>query len=439
MPESTGRRLKVAAVRGVWLGLSGLAAILAFAFGVPFWISAAAFAFAALPALSGMFMRGSVKETTSDEIEIAIWVGVATLGVAATGPGSALIAAYAIPLLAAAGTRRRRLLMETAGFTALGLILALIVGATGHSVESAYAVPLSTSFAGASLVLAGLVMWRPAEAPGEPRIGTEPGPDPVLMERLRQSEERLGRASAAAVEAREEAVKAKTALEARTRFFAQTSHELRTPLNAVIGFAELMKNALFGPLPERYQEYAELIHEGGRDLSLIVDDVLDLSRMEAGKYEIVPDLISLTDLAAEAVNFMQVEAARKKITLVLEDGDAEAYVDAKAVRQIALNLISNALKFTPAGGTVSLNAFEATGGAWLACSDTGAGMSVEELRRLSRAFEQGAAGQKEKGTGLGLSVVRAFAELHGGKLDIESREGGGSTVAVFFPGEKSTG
>ena len=104
-------------------------------------------------------------------------------------------------------------------------------------------------------------------------------------------------------------------LEARTTFFAQTSHELRTPLNAIVGFAEMMRGGVFGPLPERYQEYAELIHEGGRNLTLIVDDVLDLARLEAGKYEIYPEIVSLTDLADEAVRFMADEAERKAITL----------------------------------------------------------------------------------------------------------------------------
>jgi two-component system, cell cycle sensor histidine kinase DivJ len=228
----------------------------------------------------------------------------------------------------------------------------------------------------------------------------------------------------------------KAQLESRTTFFAQTSHELRTPLNAIVGFAEMMQSGVFGPLPERYQEYAELIHEGGRNLTLIVDDVLDLSRLEAGKYEIHADLLSLADLADEAVRFMSDEARRKDIELVRAGPeDADGFADSKAVRQIALNLISNALKFTPKGGSVEVIAEEVEGGSVLAVLDTGAGISPEELTRLSRAFEQGEAGKKQKGAGLGLSVVRAFVELHGGRLEIGSREGGGSRIAVFFPDE----
>jgi len=212
---------------------------------------------------------------------------------------------------------------------------------------------------------------------------------------------------------------------------------LRTPLNAIIGFSDMMRNAVFGPLPERYQEYAELIREGGHTLSIVVDDVLDLSRIEAGKYDIMPEPVSLTELAEDAVRFMADTAKRKSVELTVEsDEDVEAFADQRAVRQIALNLISNGLKFTPIGGSVTVQTIAApNGGALLAVSDTGVGISEEELTRLSRAFEQGAAGREQKGTGLGLSVVRAFAELHGGRLDIESRQGGGSTIAVFFPGE----
>jgi cell cycle sensor histidine kinase DivJ len=239
-----------------------------------------------------------------------------------------------------------------------------------------------------------------------------------------------------AARARRAVEDAETRLEGRTRFFAQTSHELRTPLNAIIGFADMMKNAVFGPLPDKYLEYAGLIREGGQTLEMVVDDVLDLSRIEAGRYDISPDLVSLTDLVAEAVRFMSDAAERRSIELELSEGDdVEAFADPRAVRQIALNLISNALKFTPQGGIVTVSAISASGGALLSVSDTGAGIGEEELHRLSRAFEQGEEGRKHKGSGLGLSVVRAFAELHGGRLDIESRQGGGSTIAVFFPGE----
>jgi signal transduction histidine kinase len=449
MPIEPGRGLKLAAVRTSWLLLAQLAFVLGLLADVPFWLSVAGLVFAAIPAIAGMIVRNFVKETSSDEIEITLWVVFATLGMAVTGgAASPLAAGFAVAFMLAASTGRRRLVIESVAFSVLGYLAALLVGLSGHIIESTVREKLASVYSVAAVALLARLVWLAVVSIGNmqrpnwglmPVLDTDGEPAEFdLAEKLRMAEARHARLAAAAIEARTTAAKAETALASRTRFFAQTSHELRTPLNAIIGFAEMMRNSVFGPLPQRYQEYAELIHEGGRDLSLIVDDVLDLARIEAGRYEIHRETESLTDLAAEAVHFMQQEAARKQVSLQLDEGDdTEAFIDTKAVRQIALNLISNALKFTPPGGSVMVRAFANTGGAWLAVSDTGAGMSVEELTRLSRAFEQGQAGKEQKGTGLGLSVVRAFAELHGGRLDIESRQGGGSTVAVFFPDEKT--
>jgi signal transduction histidine kinase len=424
--------------------------VLGLAFGVPLWLSVTGFIFAAIPAIAGMIVRNFVKETSSEEIEVTIWVAFSTLGIAVTGGGASLLAAgYAVAFLLAASTGRRRLVLESAVFSLVGYVAAVLVSLAGEVIESTVGEKLASVYGVAAVALIARLVWLAVVSTGNTRgaskAAAKPTPGPAdtpaefdLVEKLRQTEARLARSAAAAVEAREKATQAETALESRMRFFAQTSHELRTPLNVINGFSEMMRNAVFGPLPERYQEYAELIHEGGRNLSLIVDDVLDLARIEAGRYEIYRKTESLTDVVAEAAHFMQHEAARRQVSLsVDEEEDAEAFIDTKAVRQIALNLISNALKFTPAGGSVTVRTFENNGGAWLAVSDTGVGMSVEELTRLSRAFEQGQAGKEQKGTGLGLSVVRAFAELHGGRMDIESRQGGGSTVAVFFPGEAS--
>ena len=295
---------------------------------------------------------------------------------------------------------------------------------------------LAGPYALGAMVLTGVIAVLSAQAGPGPAVAPAVGAvDPATLQKLREANARASRAESHADAAIAEAASAKQALESRTRFFAQTSHELRTPLNAIIGFAEMMKHAVYGPLPAKYEEYAGLIHEGGRGLSIVIDDVLDLSRIEAG-HTIDPELISLSDHAAEAVRFMADTAARKSIRLEMASNeDVEAFADPKAVRQIALNLISNALKFTPEGGEVSVTTAMSPAGALLAVSDTGVGITEEELTRLSRAFEQGEEGRRQKGAGLGLSVVRAFAELHGGRLDIESRLGGGSTIAVFFPAE----
>lgn len=433
------------APRAIWLGLATLTTAWSVLVGVPIWLSLGAFACAILPPLVGMFVRGSTTDTRVAELESALWIALATAGAASTGGATALVVLYAVAVAVAWASGNSRLTGEIAGFAFLGLVFSVVASSGGGWLPQTESALLATGYGVSGLVMIGVLA---VSAAGRRRIevvttvkpaapAANEKADMVLSQKLKEAETRLARAAAATEEARVEAKAAKERLEARTTFFAQTSHELRTPLNAIVGFAEMMRNAVFGPLPDRYQEYAGLIHEGGRNLTLIVDDVLDLARIEAGRYEIYADLVSLTDLAAEAVNFMRDEAVRKGIDLELTGpDDVEAFADSKAVRQIALNLISNALKFTPAGGRVEVAALEAAGGSVLAVSDTGVGISAEELTRLSRAFEQGEAGKRQKGAGLGLSVVRAFAELHGGRLDIESREGGGTTIAVFFPAEK---
>ncbi|MDZ4761210.1 MAG: HAMP domain-containing sensor histidine kinase [Alphaproteobacteria bacterium] len=422
--------------QAVWTGLALLAAVWGLVLGVPFWLGTGALACALTPTIAGAFVRGSASEDQVNELETVLWVALATLGVASTGgAGSPLILLYAAAISQAWAAGRVRLVAETAGFCVLGYALASLASANGPWLDPEHAGTLAMVYGFSALVqIAALAVRAAALGRGG---GDAPGPmsEPALALKLGQAERRFLEAEASERDARADANAARHALDARTRFFAQTSHELRTPLNAIIGFADMMKNAVYGPLPPKYREYAGLIHEGGQTLEIVVDDVLDLSRIEAGRYEIAPDLVSLTDLCADAVRFMADMAERKKIALTLQtDGDVEAFADSRAVRQIALNLVSNALKFTPEGGQVTVAALASAGGALLAVSDTGAGIGAEELVRLSRAYEQGDEGRKQKGAGLGLSVVRAFAELHGGRLDIESRKGGGSTIAVYFPG-----
>ncbi len=421
------------APRAVWLVLSAVATFWTVALGVPIWLGVSAFACSILPPLVGIFVRGSMSAVQAVEVESALWIALATAGAASTGGATSIIVIFGVAIAVAWMSGRVRLIIEIAGFALGGMLIAMIAGSAGSWMHPHDAAILSAAYGLSGLVMVAVlagasVMQRPAMivAPKESSGDA----------RLKQLESDLRKAAAAADEAKAKADEARSQLEARTTFFAQTSHELRTPLNAIVGFAEMMRGGIFGPLSERYQEYAELIHEGGRNLTLIVDDVLDLARLEAGKYDIYAEPVSLTDLADEAVHFMGDEAARKSITLNRTGhDDAEAFADSKAVRQIALNLISNALKFTPSGGSVDVVAEEVPGGAMLTVADSGVGISPEELLKLSRAFEQGEAGKKQKGAGLGLSVVRAFAELHGGRLDIQSREGGGARIGVFFPAE----
>ncbi len=222
----------------------------------------------------------------------------------------------------------------------------------------------------------------------------------------------------------------------KTRFLANMSHELRTPLNAVIGFADIMRQRLFGPLPDRYADYAESIHQAGGHLLDLINDVLDLSKIEAERYELALDLFDARDPVSAAVALIRPQADEKGVHLapVLPPHPLEVEADARALKQMALNLLSNAVKFTPAGGSVTLTLDGIGPYLELVVSDTGVGIAPEDLQRLGRPFEQaGGADQKAQGTGLGLSLVRSLAELHGGRLTIDSTLGEGVAAMVRLP------
>ncbi|MFN3668847.1 MAG: sensor histidine kinase [Brevundimonas sp.] len=222
----------------------------------------------------------------------------------------------------------------------------------------------------------------------------------------------------------------------KTRFLANMSHELRTPLNAVLGFSDIMRQRIFGPLPERYGEYAENIHQAGGHLLDLINDVLDVTKIEAERYALTLERFDAREVVSAAVALVRVNADDKEVSLssVLPGDPVEVSADKRALKQIALNLLSNALKFTPRGGAVTVTV-EAVG-PWLeiVVADTGVGIAPEDVRRLGRPFEQaGEIEQRRQGTGLGLSLVRSFAELHGGRMTIDSTLGEGTAVTVRLP------
>jgi cell cycle sensor histidine kinase DivJ len=235
------------------------------------------------------------------------------------------------------------------------------------------------------------------------------------------------------VAAREEAESLNTG---KSRFLANMSHELRTPLNAIMGFSDVMKAKLFGELPPKYAEYAEMIHDAGSHLLDLINDVLDISKIEAERYELNREPIDARDAVSSALRLTRLQADAAGISLrgLLPPGALDADADPRAVKQIVLNLISNALKFTPQGGSVTVSAQGYGEELEIVVSDTGVGIAEADLQRVGRPYEQaGDVAQKTRGTGLGLSLVRALAELHGGSMSIESRLGEGTSVTVRMP------
>jgi cell cycle sensor histidine kinase DivJ len=223
---------------------------------------------------------------------------------------------------------------------------------------------------------------------------------------------------------------------AKSRFLANMSHELRTPLNAIIGFSDIMRSRLFGPLEGRYAEYAALIHESGGHLLDLINDVLDMSKIEAERFTLSLEAFDAREAVAAALRLTRVQADTARIALrgALPPEPIDVSADRRALKQIVLNLVSNALKFTPAGGQVNVIARGQGELLEIIVADTGVGISPADLERLGKPYEQaGGADQRAMGTGLGLSLVRAFAELHGGKMTIRSILGEGTVVSVKLP------
>lgn len=224
----------------------------------------------------------------------------------------------------------------------------------------------------------------------------------------------------------------------KTLFFAGVSHELRTPLNAIIGFSDMMRSRLFGPLPSKYAEYADLIHDSGQYMLDLIGDVLDLSKVEAGKYTLVTDTFDVSDVVRSSVKMIRPSADAAEVALEASLPDEEQLLitaDRKALRQILLNLMSNAVKFSPKGGTVLVEARSHQGQMIVRVTDEGPGMSASEIARIGQPFIQGASGKstETRGSGLGLSLVKSLAELHGGRLDVTSVPGEGTDAQVVLP------
>jgi two-component system cell cycle sensor histidine kinase PleC len=226
---------------------------------------------------------------------------------------------------------------------------------------------------------------------------------------------------------------------AKSQFLATMSHELRTPLNAIIGFSEVLKSELLGPLNvPQYKEYATDIHRSGQHLLNLINELLDLSRIEAGKYELNEEAVSLVDIAEDCRRMMEIRAKGKQIDVSFTYGNnlPKLWGDERAIRQVVLNLLSNAIKFTPQSGKVQLVVTRSSdGGQMVSVRDNGPGIPDDEIETVLSSFGQGSLAQKtaEQGAGLGLPIVQKIMELHQGRFDLFSKLRFGTEVIATFP------
>ena len=234
-----------------------------------------------------------------------------------------------------------------------------------------------------------------------------------------------------------EKTRAEEANQAKSKFLANMSHELRTPLNAIIGFSEIMESGMFGPLgAEKYHEYCSDIRSSGQFLLDVINDILDMSKIEAGRIRLDFEDLSLDALLSEAMRVVSARVQEKQVTLSSRVApDLHLRADRRALKQIALNLLSNAVKFTPAGGRITVRGRAADGCIVLGIADSGIGIAKDALTRLGRPFEQveSQLTKSHQGSGLGLAISKSLVALHGGRMRIRSTLGKGTLVVVRLP------
>jgi signal transduction histidine kinase len=318
-------------------------------------------------------------------------------------------------------------LMRTGAFTLVGLIVAV----------------LSAGYLAGQLTKPIVALTRGAEALGEgdlaTRISVRTGDE---LEQLARQFNHMAAGLQDLYANLEEKVAAKTvdlelANRHKSEFLANMSHELRTPLNAVIGFSEVLGDEMFGTLNPKQMEYVRDIHGSGHLLLSLINDILDLSKVEAGRIELEPAEFDVAGAIANAATLLRERCQRGGLSLVLEVApDVGNWVaDPRRFKQIVVNLLSNAVKFTPAGGTITVRAGVAGDALRVAVSDTGIGIDARDLQLVFEPFRQVGtdSGRKAEGTGLGLSLVRSLVALHGGTIEVESWPEVGSTFAFVLP------
>jgi two-component system, cell cycle sensor histidine kinase PleC len=238
--------------------------------------------------------------------------------------------------------------------------------------------------------------------------------------------------------ARRAMLRAQAANRTKSEILANVSHELRTPLNAIIGFSELICTDLLGPGgKQKYLEYARDVHESGKHLLGVINDILEFAKIDAGELKLYEELTDLAQVLASCRNMMAGRAHKAEVRLDIPSqcGGASIWADERKLKQILLNLLSNAVKFTPAGGRVGVEIGQDADWLWLKVLDTGIGIAPEHIDRALAPFQQvdGDLNRRYEGTGLGLTITTSLVQLHGGRFELESAVGHGTTATVRLP------
>jgi PAS domain S-box-containing protein len=235
-------------------------------------------------------------------------------------------------------------------------------------------------------------------------------------------------------------VSAESSNRAKSEFLAHMSHELRTPLNAIIGFADVIKGSMFGPLNERYRDYAADIFSSGTHLLKLINEILDLSKLEAKQVELCEEDVDLATIIQSCTHLIELQAQGAKVQLIsaVDSNVPLIRADDRRMRQILINLLSNAVKFTPEGGQIRISVSLANGGVTITIADTGIGMTSDQIPNALEPFKQidSKISRKHEGSGLGLPLTKYLVELHGGSLTIESKPNLGTTVTCILPKER---
>ncbi|QGZ95597.1 Histidine protein kinase DivJ [Terricaulis silvestris] len=373
-----------------WFWLAGVvsAVLLAFANGAERAPTALAAALAIAPALTGFTLLLRFGRKWADAGWLAVWLTALTGLVAGTGGASSPLAAGLLIVPAMAIALGRPWAPEAGAAAVLGYALAALLSRFDARAELG---PFAEIMTVVSIVFAAGVMA-------------------------------LGR-------------RAHTREAAMSQRIAEVSHELRTPLTHILGFSEMIERKIFGDISDRYVEYAGLIRKSGTHLLSLVNDLLDLSRIEAGRYELDLQTFDVRAVVEEVTRLSTDSAEKKQIALGMLTPETPLMVraDDRSVKRMLINTVGNAIKFTPEGGRVFVSAAMVDGALVLDTTDNGPGIPEEEREKLGQAYERGSGGARAEGTGLGLSLVRALAVLHGGALSFHDAPGGGALVRITLP------